>query len=181
MGTVGGQRFSRLSQDVWFIEFNFKLWLHLSRTFRVMPKPLLRCLGRVLRVNVQFRGEPLDQSVVLRTLDYVFIMDISVFCCFQLSFYLDQFPSPCLWKTPPLLHCLEGIAQVTRGAWFPPHVMLRTEVHQTRESCFSVWESFRCFFLWHLLLSVSTEERLLFRNYRGHWAFGDFQYNRIFL
>ena len=62
---------------------------------RVVPKPLLRCLGCVLRLIVLLEGEPSAQSEVLSALDQVFIKDISVLCSVQLSLTPDQSPSPC--------------------------------------------------------------------------------------
>ena len=39
---------------------------------RLVPKPLLRCLGCVLRVVVLLEGEPSSQSKVLSALEQVF-------------------------------------------------------------------------------------------------------------
>ena len=47
---------------------------------RLVPKPLLRCLGCVLRVIVLLEGEPSPQPEVLSTLEQVFIKDLSVLC-----------------------------------------------------------------------------------------------------
>ena len=57
---------------------------------RVVPKPLLHCLGCVLRVVVLLEGEPLAQSEVLSALDQVFMKDISVLCSNQLSLNPEQ-------------------------------------------------------------------------------------------
>ena len=43
---------------------------------RLVPKPLLLCLGCVLRVVVLCEGEPSPQSEVLSTLEQVFIKDL---------------------------------------------------------------------------------------------------------
>ena len=51
---------------------------------RFVPKPLLRCLGCVLRVVVLLEGEPLPQSAVLSALEQVFNKDLSVLCFVQL-------------------------------------------------------------------------------------------------
>ena len=56
---------------------------------RLVPKPLLRCLGCVLRVIVLLEGEALPQSEVLSTLEKVFIKDLSVFCSVHLCLDLD--------------------------------------------------------------------------------------------
>ena len=45
---------------------------------RLVTKPLLRCLGCVLRVVGLLEGEPLPQSEVLSALEQVFIKDLSV-------------------------------------------------------------------------------------------------------
>ena len=52
---------------------------------RLVLKPLLRCLGCVLRVVVLLKGEPLPQSEVLSALEQVFIKDLSVLCSVHLS------------------------------------------------------------------------------------------------
>jgi hypothetical protein len=57
--------------------FKSGLWLGHSRTLRLVPKPLLRCLGCVLRVVVLLEGEPSPQSV-LSALEQVFVKDLSV-------------------------------------------------------------------------------------------------------
>ncbi len=95
----------------------------LEDVHRVVPKPLLHCLGCVRRVIVMLEGELSAQSEVL---NQVFIKDISVFSCIQLSVFSDHFPSPCRWKTPPrhdaaatMLHRWDGIMQVISGDWFP--------------------------------------------------------------
>ena len=43
---------------------------------RLVPKPLLRCLGCVLRAVVLLEGEPSPQSEVLSALEQVFIKDL---------------------------------------------------------------------------------------------------------
>ena len=45
---------------------------------RLVPKPLLRCLGCVLRIVVLLEGKPSPQSEVLSTPEHVFIKDLSV-------------------------------------------------------------------------------------------------------
>jgi hypothetical protein len=55
---------------------------------RFVLKPLLHCLGCVLRVVVLLEGEPSTQSEVLSALEQVFIKDLSVLCSVNLS--LDQ-------------------------------------------------------------------------------------------
>ena len=51
---------------------------------RLVPKPLLGCLGCVLRVIVLLEGEPSPQSEVLSALEQVFIKDLSVLCSVHL-------------------------------------------------------------------------------------------------
>ena len=62
---------------------------------RFVLKPLLLCLGCVLRVVVPLEGEPSPQSEVLSTLEQVFIKDIYVLCSVHLSLDPDWPPSPC--------------------------------------------------------------------------------------
>ena len=52
---------------------------------KCVPKPLLNCLGCVLRVLVLLEGEPSSQSEVLSSLEQVFIKDLSVSCAVHLS------------------------------------------------------------------------------------------------
>ena len=52
---------------------------------RLVPKPLLYCLGCVLRVIVLLEGEPSPKSEVLSALEQIFIKDISVLCSVHLS------------------------------------------------------------------------------------------------
>jgi hypothetical protein len=50
-----------------------QVWALAKDIQRFVPKPLLRCLGCVLRVVVLLEGEPSPQSEVLRALEQVFI------------------------------------------------------------------------------------------------------------
>ena len=52
---------------------------------RLVSKPLLCCLGCVLRVVVLLEGEPSLQSEVLSALEQVFIKDLSVLCSVHFS------------------------------------------------------------------------------------------------
>jgi hypothetical protein len=52
---------------------------------RLVPNPLLCCLGCVYRVIVLLEGEPSPQSKVLSSLELVFIKEL----CFVLSFNPD--------------------------------------------------------------------------------------------
>ena len=47
---------------------------------RLVPKPILHCLGCVLRVVALLEGEPSPQSDVMSALEQVFIKDRSVLC-----------------------------------------------------------------------------------------------------
>ena len=62
---------------------------------RLVPKPLLRCLGCVLRVVVLLEGKALVQSEFLSTLEQVFIKDLSVLGSVHLSLDPDMSHSPC--------------------------------------------------------------------------------------
>ena len=55
----------------------------------LVPKPLVHCIGCVLRVIVLLEGEPSPQSEVLSALEQVFIKDPSVFCSVHLSLNPD--------------------------------------------------------------------------------------------
>ena len=55
----------------------------------LVPKPLLCCLGCVLRVIVLLEGESLSQSEVLSALEQVFIKDLSVLCSVHFSLKPD--------------------------------------------------------------------------------------------
>ena len=61
----------------------------------LVPKPLLRCLGRVLRVIVLLDGELSPQSRVLSALEQVFVNDLSVLCSSHLSLDSDWSLSSC--------------------------------------------------------------------------------------
>ena len=56
---------------------------------RLVPKPLLRCLGCALRGVILLEGEASPQSAVLSALEQVFIKDLSVLCSVHLSFDPD--------------------------------------------------------------------------------------------
>uniref|UniRef100_A0AAZ3RZN0 UDENN domain-containing protein n=1 Tax=Oncorhynchus tshawytscha TaxID=74940 RepID=A0AAZ3RZN0_ONCTS len=60
-------------------------WATQEHSERLVPKPLLPCLGCVLRVVVLLEGEPSPQSEVLSALEQVFIKDLSVLCSVHLS------------------------------------------------------------------------------------------------
>ena len=56
---------------------------------RLVPKPLLRCLGCVLMVVVLMEGKLSPLSEVPSTHEQVFIKDLSVLCSNHLSFNSD--------------------------------------------------------------------------------------------
>ena len=56
---------------------------------RLVPKPLLCCLGCVLRVIVLLECEYLPQSEVLSAMEQVFIKDLSILFSIHLSFDPD--------------------------------------------------------------------------------------------
>ncbi len=93
--------------------------------------------------------------------------------CIKLFFYSDESFSPCRWKTTPqhetatiTLYFWDGTLQVMSSAWFPSNMMLRLEVHQTRESCFFQSEGpLGAFLLIPSVFScVFIEERIEFRH-----------------
>ena len=53
------------------------------------PKPLLHCLGCVVRVVVLLEDEPSPQSEVLSAMEQVFIKDLSVLCSVHLCLDCD--------------------------------------------------------------------------------------------
>ncbi len=116
---------------------------------RVVPKPLLHCLGCVCRVIVMLEGELSAQSEFLSALNQVFIKDISVLICIQLSVFSDHFPLP-LKNTPTacVLHSWDGIMQVISGTWFPSDMNkeLRFIIPENL-LFFIVWELFGCIFV----------------------------------
>ena len=61
----------------------------LKDILRLVPKPLIRCLGCLLRVIVLLEGEPSLQSEVLSALEQDFIKDLSVLCSVHLSLKHD--------------------------------------------------------------------------------------------
>jgi hypothetical protein len=66
---------------------------------RLFPKPLLHCLGCVLRDVVLLEGETSPQSEDLSTLEQVFINNLSILCSIHLFLDPDWSPSPCHCKT----------------------------------------------------------------------------------
>ena len=55
-----------------------------AQLFPHLPKPLLRCLGYVLRVVVLLEGDSSPQPEVLSALEQVFIKDLFVLCSIHL-------------------------------------------------------------------------------------------------
>ncbi len=136
----------------YLISFKPRLWLGHSRTFTELSISYCCC---VFRVIVLLEGEPSTQSEVLNALDWVFMKAISIFWYIEFFFYSDESLSPCRWKTAPqheeatsTLYFWVGTLQMMCSAWFSPYLMLRIEVHQTRESCFSESEGPLGAFLW---------------------------------
>ena len=64
---------------------------------RLVPKPLLHCLGWVLRVVVLLGGEPSHQSVVLSALEQVFMK-------YRFTLLRSSFPPSCLVSQSLLLN-----------------------------------------------------------------------------
>ena len=83
MGSVAAKLFSGFQRcSIWFKS-------GLKDIQRLVPKPLLRCLGCVLRVVILLEGETSPQAEVLHTLEQFFIKDLSVLCAVDLSLNLD--------------------------------------------------------------------------------------------
>ena len=97
----------------------------------VVPKPLLRCLGCMLKVIVLLEGEPLAQCEALSTLDPVLLRISLYFAPFSFPSTVTSPPSPCRWKTPPQHDSATTVFHhVMSGAWFLPDMMLRIEARQ---------------------------------------------------
>ena len=60
---------------------------------RLVPKPLLCCLGCAFRIIVLLEGEPSPQSEALSAQEQVFLKDLFELSSVHLS--LDWSPSPC--------------------------------------------------------------------------------------
>ncbi len=95
----------------YLIGFKPRLWLIHSRTFTVL------CIHHSCCVNA---------------LDWVFIKDISIFCCIGLLFYSDESLShiACGYYQHTLL--LGWYSARDEQSWFPSNMMLRIELHHTR-------------------------------------------------
>jgi hypothetical protein len=77
---------------------------------RLVPKPLLHCLGCVLRFVVLLEGEPSTQTEVLSTLEQVFTKDLSLLtslpvCAAEKHPHSMLLQSPCftVWMVPGFL------------------------------------------------------------------------------
>ncbi len=86
----------------YLIGFKLSLWLGHSRTFRVICKPLLLCLGslscwKVIRL-------PCLGFWMLWTRFLLWHYIISIFWSVELYFWSDESLSPCRWQTAPQ-HC----------------------------------------------------------------------------
>ena len=90
MGSIAAQLFSGLSRDVRSGSSPGCGWVTQGHS-ETFPKPLLRCLGCVLRVVVLLEGEHLYHSEVLSALEQVFIKDLSVLCSDLVSHGLKVF------------------------------------------------------------------------------------------
>ena len=60
----------------------------LKKIHRLVPKPLLRCIGCEFRIVVLLDSEPSPQSEILGALEQVFIKGLSL-CCVHLSLNPD--------------------------------------------------------------------------------------------
>ena len=94
---------------------------------RLVPKPLLRYLGCVLRVVVLLEGEPLPQSEVLSALEQIFIKDHSVLCSIHLSLN-PSLPAPDPEKHPHSM--MLSPPCIRNGDKFPPDVPLGIQAEE---------------------------------------------------
>lgn len=125
-GWMGNDRCFQVSPEMWDqVEDRA---LARSAQYRVVPEPLLGCLGLESLSCV----ETLQPSLKSWELKTRFSLRISLnFSPFNSPLSLDQPCSRCCWKTsysmmlpPPCVTA--GIAVVMSGALFPPHMMLRS-------------------------------------------------------
>ncbi len=139
--------------------FNPRLWLGHSKTFTDLCISHSCCVFRSIVGRWTF-----CLSEVLNALDWVFIKAIFLFGCIELFFNSDESlsPSPIAggWYQHTLL--LGWYSAGDEQSWFPPNMMLRIEVHQTRESCFSQSEGPYCVILQilNVFSCVYTEDRI---------------------
>lgn len=116
---------------------------------RVVQKPLLSCLGFLLKFFGLLEDEPLLQSKDHRALEQVNINDDFVHCCIYLSLDLDKSPSSHNIILPPPCFIV-GIV-LPSCAWFPPDITLSIQAKEFNP-CFirpqilflRLWESFGC-------------------------------------
>jgi hypothetical protein len=95
---------------------------------RLVPKPLLRCLGCVLRVAVLLEGEPSLQAGVLSPPEQVFIKDLSA--PFIFPSILTSLPIPAAEKHPPQYDAATTMLHRRDGARFPSDVTLGIQAKQ---------------------------------------------------
>ena len=103
------------------------LALPLKDIQRLVPKPLLRCLGCVVRVFALLEGEPSPQSEFTGK---IFIKDLSVLCSVHLSLNPDLSPSPFHRKTSPQHDAAMTMLHRRDGARFSPDVTLGIQAKQ---------------------------------------------------
>ena len=72
----------------------------LNSIHRLVPMPLLRCLGNVLMVVILLEGKPSPQSDVLWFLEQAFIKDLSVLYSIHLSSIHTNILVPAIEKHP---------------------------------------------------------------------------------
>ena len=115
---------------------------------RLVPKPLLRCLGCVIRVVVLLEGEPSPKSEFLSALEQVFIKDLCplLHLSFPRSWLVSQF---LLLKTSPQHD--PSILQTFFGT-LPQICALKTILSQSAtDNSFNLMDGF---LLWHALSTV---------------------------
>lgn len=156
MGTVGGQRLSGLSGD-----YFWALVASLENIHRVVPKPHLHCLGCVLSLEVNLwtslKSWGLCSFPSILTSFSVPAPEKHLHC-FTVGMALHRWQ-----EVPGFLHMWCSELRFIR----PQNLVSQSDSHLAAVLC----KFQACFHRsW-------TEERLPFRNYRGHCAFGDLQYN----
>jgi len=118
----------------WFLQkyltgYNPRLWLGHSKTFTELFISHSCCVFRSIVGRWTF-----CLSEILNALDWVFIKAIFLFGCIELFFNSDESLSPCPIAGGCYQHTLllGWYSAGDEQSWFPPNMMLRIEVHQTR-------------------------------------------------
>ncbi len=151
---MGSDTHFHVSPEI-LIGFKLSLWLGHSRTFRVICKPLLLCLGSLSCWKVIFL--PCLGFWMLWTRFLLWHYIISMFWSIELYFWSDESLSPCRWQTAPQ-HCYKHTliwdgtlneAECFFSELFPRCVASRKPVSDAVSSDLRAW-----FLLWNALSAI---------------------------